>query len=685
MLTALLMTVAPLTAETHAFSIEDMLAMQRISSPAVSPDQRWVAYEVRTTDIEANKGRTDLWLSALDGTASNAKQLTFHEANDTSPRWSPDGRALYFLSTRGGSSQIWRLPIDGGEALPVTKLPLDVDSFKLFADGKRIALSMEVYIDAKTLAETAERDAAKAKSKVKALTYDRLFVRHWDSWEEGKRSHLFVWDIENGGDPRDLLPGMDADCPGKPFGGAEDYDISPDGRWAAFIAKDEGRAEAWSQNDDLWAVPTDGSAAPQRLYSENKAHKGNPIFSPDGKTLAFLTMLRPMYEADRQRIALMPWTPGNWHVKVLTEAWDRSPSELLWSRDGKSLFTTADNVGNKSLFQIDAQSGVEFELASKGTCGSVCTAGSTVVYLYDNLHAPAELMLLKNEGDRDLIKWRPVAITGFNAARVAAAKMGAYEQFTFSGAKNETVHGFVVKPVDFDPAKKYPLAYLIHGGPQGSFGDHFHYRWNPQAYAGAGYVAVMVDFHGSTGYGQAFTDAINGDWGGAPYEDLMKGLDHVLATYKFIDADRVAALGASYGGYMINWIHGQAPDHFRAFVCHDGNIDERMAYFDTEELWFPEWEHGGTPWENPDGYAKHNPIDYVSNWKKPTLVIHGALDYRVVDTQGLSTFTALQRRGIPSRLLYFPDENHWVLKPQNSRLWHQTVIGWLDQWVKHPK
>jgi len=677
MLTTFFMALAPLVSDTHPFSIEDMLAMQRISSPALSPDQRWIAFEVRTTDVEANRGRFDLWLAAVDGSAT--KQLTFHEANDTSPRWAPDGKSIYFLSSRSGSSQIWRIAIDGGEALPVTKLPLDVDTFKLFPDGKRVALSMEVYPDAKTLAETAERDAAKAKSKVKAMTFDRLFFRHWDTWEDGKRSHLFVHELEGSSEPRDLLKGMDADCPGKPFGGSEDYDVSPDGKWIALICKDEGRSEAWSTNDDLWAVPADGSAAPQRIHPENKAHKGNPLFSPDGKTLAFLMMMRPVYESDRQRIALVPWTPGNWQVRVLTEAWDRSPSEIAWKNDGTQILASADHLGHHAIFGVQVENGQVGTYVERGYNASPIQAGNELVYLHDDLRAPVELMALQHPSQP------PRAITRMNANRLAAARMGEYEQFTFTGAKNETVHGFLVKPVDFDAAKKYPLAYLVHGGPQGSFGDHFHYRWNPQAYAGAGYVAVMVDFHGSTGYGQAFTDSINGDWGGAPFEDLMKGLDHVLAKYSFVDAERVAALGASYGGYMINWIHGQAPDRFKAFVCHDGNIDERMAYYDTEELWFPEWERGGTPWEQPAAYAHHNPIDHVSNWKKPTLVIHGALDYRVVDTQGLSTFTALQRRGIHSRLLYFPDENHWVLKPQNSRLWHQTVIGWLDQWVKNAR
>jgi len=272
------------------------------------------------------------------------------------------------------------------------------------------------------------------------------------------------------------------------------------------------------------------------------------------------------------------------------------------------------------------------------------------------------------------------ALTTLNAERLAKARRGPAEQFTFKGAGGDTVHGYLVRPVDFKEGQRYPVAFLVHGGPQGSFGNHFHYRWNPQFYAGAGYAAVAIDFHGSTGYGQAFQDSIRHDWGGKPYEDLIKGLDHALATWKFLDGDRVCALGASYGGYMINWMAGQT-DRFRCMVNHDGNLDERFAWFDTEELWFPEWEHGGTPWENPAGYAKHNPIDHVAKWTTPMLVVHGALDFRVVDTQGLGTFNVLQRRNIPSKLLYFPDENHWVLKPHNSVQWHDTVQAWLDQWT----
>ncbi|MDZ7334160.1 MAG: S9 family peptidase, partial [candidate division KSB1 bacterium] len=406
----------------------------------------------------------------------------------------------------------------------------------------------------------------------------------------------------------------------------------------------------------------------------NLAWDTQPVFSPDGKTMAYLAMSRPGYEADRFRIVLYNWSDGS--TRVLTESWDRSPSSICWSSDGKTIFATADNLGQTSLFAIDVKTGAVRTVVRDGTVGSPSAAGKRIVYALDHLKSPVELWSVNPDGSDA----KP--ITRINAEKLAKARMGDFEQFTFKGWNDETVYCYVVKPVDLDPSKKYPVAFLIHGGPQGSFGNHFHYRWNPQAYAGAGYAAVMVDFHGSTGYGQAFTDAIRGDWGGKPLVDLQKGLAAALARYPWMDGDRVGALGASFGGYMINWIAGNWYEAFKCLVSHDGNLDERLAYFDTEELWFPEWDHEGTPWTNPEGYEKHNPINFVKNWRTPILVIHGALDFRVVETQGISTFTAAQRLGIPSKFLYFPDENHWVLKPHNSILWHETVIGWLDQWLK---
>jgi dipeptidyl aminopeptidase/acylaminoacyl peptidase len=390
-------------------------------------------------------------------------------------------------------------------------------------------------------------------------------------------------------------------------------------------------------------------------------------------------MERAGFEADRFRIVLRSWPEGT--TRVLTQAWDRSPGEIVWSSDGKTIYSSADNLGQHSLFAIDAATGTARTIVKDGTVSSPGVVpgpkgADRIVYGLDTLNAPVELFSVKADGT-DVRR-----VTDINHDAVAAARMGKPDQFTFKGANGDTVYAYVVTPADFDPAKKYPVAFLIHGGPQGSFGNHFHYRWNPQAYTGAGYAAVMVDFHGSTGYGQAFTDAISNDWGGKPFVDLQMGLAAAIDRYQWLDGDRVAALGASYGGYMINWIAGNWPDRFRCLVVHDGNLDERFAYYATEELWFPEWEHGGTPWDNPKDYAKHNPAEFVKNWKTPTLVIHSAQDFRVVETEGMATFTALQRLGIPSKFLYFPDENHFVLKPANSILWHDTVLGWIDQWTK---
>ncbi|MEZ4398836.1 MAG: S9 family peptidase [Kofleriaceae bacterium] len=673
---ALLIAAAPAAAApSKGFNVDDLLAMQRVGEPAVSPDGRWVAYSLRDTDLAANRGRTDVWLAAVDG--SVVKRLTADPASDNSPAWSPDGQHVYFTSSRGGSAQVWRIAVAGGEAEQVTRLPLDVGGFRLFPDGKRLLVAMDVWPDTRTLAASVAKDAAVAKEPSSAKVYDGLLFRHWDTWEDGRFSHLFVWSPDKPEDARDLTPGMTTDTPTHPFGGMEDTAISPDGKTVAFVTRVGGNAIAWTTNTDVFLVSADGVGKPVALTGANKAYDYAPTYAPDGKTLAVLAMARPGFEADRQRVVL--YDTASKKPRVLTEAWDRSPGDLTWSADGRTLYATADDLGNHALFAIDASSGSVKTLVAKGTSGSPQVAGDRVVFVHDTLTAPAELHTVSATGG-DLR-----AITHHNDARVAGISWGSYEQFTFKGAKGDTVYAYLVKPAGFTGGKtKVPLAVLIHGGPQGSFGDHFHYRWNPEIYAGHGYAALMVDFHGSTGYGQAFTDAITGDWGGAPYDDIMAGVDAALAKYPFLDGDRLVALGASYGGFMINWINGKT-DRFKALVCHDGNLDEQLAYYDTEELWFPEWEHGGTPFANPAGYAKHNPIDLVANWKTPTLVIHGALDYRVVDTQGLSTFTALQRKGIASRLVYFPDENHWVLKPQNSKKWHQEVLAWIDRYAARRK
>jgi dipeptidyl aminopeptidase/acylaminoacyl peptidase len=654
--------------KTHPLTIHDMLAMDRISDSQVSPDGKWIAFTVRETDLAANRGRTDIWLVGTDG--KGLRRLTSHPAADFNGRWTPCGQWVFFLSTRSGSSQIWRIRVDGGEAEQMTRLPLDVGN--LIVAKAKLAFTMDIF-PGLTPEATAARLEAIVKGPATGRLYDKLFVRHWDTWSDGRRSHLFYMPMHGGGEAKDLMPAMDADTPNKPFGGTEEIAFTPDGTGLVFAAKDVGREEAWSTDSDLYYVPIDGSAAPRCLTEANKAMDTLPAFSPDGKILAYAAMARPGYEADRFRIVLRAWPDGQ--PRVLTEAWDFSVASIGWSKDGAKLLATAPNKGQTSLFAVDAATGKAETLVAQGTVAGFATAGEGVVFERNTLTSPTEIFFIApGAGEK--------AVTAINAAKVAALRLGEPEQYSFKGWNNETVYGYIVKPVDFDAAKKYPVAFMIHGGPQGSFGNDFHYRWNPQAYAGAGYAVVMVDFHGSTGYGQAFCDAIRGDWGGKPLEDLKKGLAAALAKYPWMDGMRVGALGASYGGYMINWIAGNWSDRFKCLIAHDGNIDERAAYFETEELWFPEWDHMGTPWENPQNYEKHNPANFIRNWKTPMLVIHGGQDFRVVETQGIGSFNVLQRRGIPSKFLYFPDENHWVLKPANSILWHDTVIGWLDKWLK---
>lgn len=659
-------------AEPRPFGAEDLVTMQRLSDPRVSPDGSRVVYVLRSTDLEANRGRTDLWMVSRDG--GEPVRLTTHPAGDGSPRWAPDGQSIYFLSSRSGSSQVWNLPLTGGEARQITHQPLDLSAFVLSPDGEHLAVAMEVFVDCEDLACTVARLEEQASAPSTGRVYDRLFVRHWDTWKDGRRSHLFVVPVA-GGDARSLTAGLDADIPSKPFGGDEEIAWAPDGKWVVFAARIAGQTEPWSTNFDLYGSSVEGGT-PQKL-TENPAWDTHPVFSPDGETLAYVAMERAGFEADRFRIVLRSWGASGvvGEARVLTRDWDRSTGSLSFAPDGESLYVTAGDVGNVALFRIAKGNGRVTRLVGDGHVRSPGVAGDRLVFARDDLDSPVDLYSTDLDGG-DLRQ-----LTEVNREALAEVAFGDYEQFSFAGWNGETVYGYVVKPVGFEAGKKYPLAFLIHGGPQGSFDNDFHYRWNPQFYAGLGFASVMIDFHGSTGYGQEFTDSITGDWGGKPLEDLRKGMAAALERYDWIDGDRACALGASYGGYMINWIAGNWPDGFRCLVNHDGLFDLRSMYYSTEELWFPEWEMGGTPWTNPEGFAEHNPALFVDRWKTPMLVIHGALDFRVVETQGLATFTALQRRGIPSRLLYFPDENHWVLKPRNSIQWHEVVGEWLRKWT----
>ncbi len=674
---------APRLDRKHAFSVHDMVRMERVGAPIPSPDGRWLLHTRQSYDAEANQKTTNLWLVSVDGNQS--KQLTTARGvADGSAIWSPDGRSILFGSSRDGGGKAWLLRLDGGEPRKFLELPIEIDNFRFSDDGKHLAFSAEVY-PGTTPAETAKRDAELAKDPVKAKSYEKLMVRHWDTWEDGKRSHVFVqplsWDADGNpslaGEALDLVKELDADCPTKPFGGAEDFLFSPDGSEIAYVAQ-VGADYAWSTDLDVYVVPVAGG--PSRCITESyRGSDKSPAYSPDGSALLWLNMARPGFEADRQVIHVMDRTSGA--VRTIAGDWDRSVGSALWTPDGKTLIVTAEEEARQRVFAVDVASGAVRPLLKEHWNDGLAlipargNEPARLAYAQDSFLAPAELFRCDLDGAARL------RLTRVNDARLDLIEQSQPEDFWFAGADDVKVHAWVAKPVGFEAGKKYPVAFVIHGGPQGAIGDHFHYRWNLNALAGAGYAVVAVNFHGSTGFGQKFTDAISGDWGGRPFEDLMKGLDAVLAANEWMDGERVGALGASYGGWMINWINGHT-DRFKTLVCHDGGFDEAANYFTTEELWFPEWEYQGVPWEKPELFEKFSPSRYVASWKTPELVIHGANDFRLIDAEGLAAFTALQRRGIPSKFLWFPDENHWVLKPKNSIRWHETVIEWLDRWLQ---
>ncbi|HEX4387113.1 MAG TPA: S9 family peptidase [Steroidobacteraceae bacterium] len=671
-----LLAAAPARPAGTAFTVEDLVRLKRVSDPQVSPDGRYVAFVERDTDMEANKGRTSLWLLDLKSAAATPRRLTGGAQNDISPRWGHDPRTLYFLSTRSGSSQIWRLTLGTGSAERVSDYPLDVGSLKVAPRGDHLALSLEVFPDCATLQCTRERLDRDAKSKATGRLYERLFIRHWGTWSEGTRSHLFTATVRAGtvGLPVDVSKGMDADIPSKPFGDDHDYDFSPDGKRLVFSARIAGKSEPWSTNFDLFEVPVDGSAAPVDITAQNPAWDAQPVFLAGGD-LAWTAQDRPGFESDRFHVMLREAKSGR--TRSLTGGWDRSVAHLGATPDGRTLLVSVDELGQTALYALDLKGGAPKRLLASGEIEDLAVTADRVVLARADLSGPADLYSIPVRGGA------LARLTHVNAPLLDQRQMSASEQFSFKGWNDETVYGYVVKPYGFTPGQRYPVAFVVHGGPQSSLQNLWTYRWNAQAFAGAGYAVVMIDFHGSPGYGQAFTDSISKDWGGKPLTDLKLGLAAATARYPWLDGGRVCALGASYGGFMMNWIEGNWPDRFRCIVNHDGVFDQRMMYYSTEELWFTEWEFGAPYYQNPQGYERVNPVDFVDKWQTPMLVIHGEQDFRIPYTQGIGAFTALQRRGIESRLLLFPDENHWVLKPANSVLWYHTVLGWLDQHLKN--
>lgn len=667
----LLMCFAPPShagAEKRAITFDDLISMGRIGQFEISPDGEHVAFTVTWFDKNENTSNTDIYIASLK--EGGPRRFVKSEGTDYAPCWSPDGKELAFVSDRDGSSQIWVIPIDGGEARKVTDVPTGTSGPLWSPDGEWIAFTSRVYPECADMNCNGEKLEEFRESKVKARLIDQLLYRHWNSWREGRWSHLFITD--RGGSELIEVNKGETDTPPISLGGERDYSFSPDGKEICFTMNPD-EVVAISTNNDLYVMELpNGKPAP--ITASNRSNDNNPRYSPDGRYIAYRAQMTPGFEADRYRLMLYDREKGE--SINLTEGFDYSIGRFDWGPKGKELYFNAEKHGRILIGKVSAGGGDARFIIEEGfnTNLRVTPNGKHIVFSRQDACNPTELFRAKSNGEG------VTRLTGINEDLVAELEMNPVEDFWFEGAEGVKVHGLLVKPPFFDESEKYPMIMLVHGGPQGSFGDEFHYRWNIQMFASPGYVVAMVNFTGSTGYGQDFTNAISGDWGGRPYVDIMKGTDYVLENYSFIDGERVGAAGASYGGYMINWIEGHT-DRFDCLVSHDGVYNLESMYGSTEELWFPEWEYEGTPWTNPEMYERFSPSNFVENFSTPCLIVHGENDFRVPYTQGLEFFTALQRKGVESRLLYYPDEDHFVRKPLNAELWWNTLHDWFARYL----
>ena len=662
------------------FSAKDLVSLDRVSNPQVSADGRFVAFEVSSLD-QAGTGRVStVWLMKADG--SGPRLLTPLPDGGTNPVFGPDSAEVYFVSSRSGSDQVWRAGVAGGDPVQVTRVPLPVANIKLSPDGHSLAFSTDVFVDCATMECTVQRLDEKKKAVSTGVLYEGIFVRHWNAWADGRRSHLFVTSLPAATSAVDVSKGMDSDVPSKPFGGPEEFVFTPDSLGIVFTSRNVGPKEPWSTNFDLWVAPIDASRQAVNITEENKAWDSMPAFSPDGRTLAYQAQKEPGYESDRFRLVLRTWeghsTGGRFDFAVgparwVSERWDRSVETLAWA-DARTVTILSQNLGQRSLFAFDVTTGQVRTLVYGGNVDAQAVAGGRVFFAWNDLSNPPDVYSVAIGGSS------VARLTSVNAARLAEVEMGTAEQFAFTGARGETVFGYAVRPPGAGPASRFPVALVVHGGPEISLANSFNNRWNAQVFAGAGFGVVLIDYHGSLGYGEKFTRSVLNDWGGKPLRDLQLGLDAALSRYGWLDRERMAALGASFGGYMMYWIAGNWPEPFRAIVAHCG-IFNTGSFWATEELWYAEKEFGGTPWRNPEGYQRFNPANHTDRWRVPLLAISGGYDFRVPVENSLAAFNTLQRRGIPSQFLYFPDESHWVVKPNNSLKWHDTVLAWIGRWT----
>jgi dipeptidyl aminopeptidase/acylaminoacyl peptidase len=650
---------------------EDLMKIQRMSDPQVSPEGKWIAFVLTQVDLDANKKTGHIWLISTDG--GEPRQITRGDGSDSRPRWAPDGQSLAFVSTRGGKSQVWIVPAFGGEAERLTSISTEADGVVWARNGDTLLFTSRVYPDCLDDRCNRERLGEAEKSKVKARLIDQLLFRHWDSWRDGKYTHLFAVSV-NGGPPRDLTPGA-YDSPTFFLGAPDGYAVSPDGREACYTSNrsQPPSAVAWTTNDHLYLVPVAGGAA-RDITPGDHGSDASPQYSPNGRYIAYTSQEHNGYESDLFR--LFVYDRQTEALKNVTANFDQWVTSFTWAPDSETLFFTAPERGQQPIFRTSvSQPRVEKVTSGFNDELRASPDGKRLFFTNTSLTRPTEIYQVSNSG-REPAK----ALSHFSDPLMAELDMNPAESVNTRGADGAEIQNLLVKPPGFDPVKKYPALMLIHGGPQSAWEDAWGYRWNAQMFAAHGYVVMMTNYHGSTGYGQKFVESITGDWGGAPYQDLMAATDY-LASLPYVDKNRLGAAGASAGGYYINWIAGHT-DRFKALVSHDGVYDNRSMYGETEELWFDEWEHKGVPWMKPESYEKHSPSNFARNFRTPMLVVQGALDFRVADGQAFQLFSALERQSVPSRLLYFPDEGHWVLKPQNSQLWYRTVLGWLDQYLK---